>query len=342
MKEEKKGTKKTKNNQPKRIQAYPRRIPRREDPRLRQEMIEPQRKPELVAKKTNPMETVATNNNNTILFVLIFIIGFGIGYCVYKYSHPQSTPKNEKPTTEETEITNKSTVDLASLQDFIESYQLDYYDYSTSNITDFNKLDNQRKLNAAANWVIYSVQHADNSYDQTRYDFTRGVKQEVLEQYIEDTLGKNVSLKHEDIKNLVGNQEVFIKYNPENGSYLWALDTTPNMYPIQSVYDKIVDYDGSKVEVTVRKVFSIQPESGTYTQFYATYDEALKNFRNKTQLDPLFTVDQLPAVSDNCPRNTYRQYIDENYSTLKSRMTKVTYTFKKQDTNYILAKYTVK
>lgn len=243
-----------------------------------------------------------------ILAIAIFTILYIFLFRIYIKENNQDTDTSSNIKTVQTD-----TVTLDKVINFIDEYDINYLDAFGVTFTNSNNIINQVKLK----YVYYAIK--ENA------DFTSGVSYTRFGNYLKAVFGSKITFKNEDILSNTEDQKIFIKYNIDNEAYLYSdLNDTDLGTIYYSRYNYIVSYKNS---------------NGIYklivNKFFLKNDKVYPSLGDlNNDINVLFTIPSNTANKDDYIKN----YVDVNYSSLKSKMIKYTYTFVKQNSALILKK----
>lgn len=243
------------------------------------------------------------------IFVLLTIVVLAIIYSGLFYYYVKEDEEDSQNTKTITKTTT-DTVTLDKITNFMDEYNINYLDAFNSTFKNSNDIINQIKLK----YVYYAIKENAN--------FSLGVSYTRFNSYLKSVFGKNIILKNEDILYDNTEKSIYLKYDASNETYIYATasDNLGDIY--YSRYNYIVSYKNSdgNYKLAVNKFFV------KGNKVYPTYGDLIND------INVLF---EIPVELDDM--DTYiKNYVNQNYSTLKSKLTKYTYIFTKENSSLIL------
>ena len=203
------------------------------------------------------------------------------------------------------------TVTVDKVISFMEEYDINYLDTFNIFFSNSDILSNQVKLK----FVYYAIKENAN--------FSLGVSYTRFDSYLKAVFGEKVLFKNEDILYDNAEKDLFVKYDATNETYMFADESKKEFESLYySRYNYIVGYknkDG-KYELTVNKFFLKD------NNVYSSYGDLTNNINILFEI-PTSILDKDSYIKD---------YVNENYDTLKKKISQYEYIFIKENGSLLL------
>jgi len=207
--------------------------------------------------------------------------------------------------------------------DLIDEYGLNYFDNNNKSINNFKNLSNQEKLNFVSfDWDIETT--------KTSLE---------VDSYIKEILGSSFSLTHSDIKK---DEEIIYTYNKEGKTYSYNEDyESSSNEEIITVVNVTNSFETKNDKYTIQ-VVKLFKNSSSNLVYYGNYEDALNKENEIITYDKQSNSLNDETVSSNLTlEENLKAYYKNNYQTYIDNLTKYTYTFIKEEDNYILTTYEI-
>lgn len=241
-------------------------------------------------------------NKETILIVISLLCCLYLGLFIYYIDTKEIKPK-KKPNNYIQD--NMMTID--KVLKFIKDNKIYYLDNINKTFTS-EEITNQNKLRYAY-LVLKDEVNFNNGVSITRFN-----------SLIQSTFGESTIIKNENIVN--NDKEILIDYDDINEVYKYRNDNVIYEY-MYSYYDHVVDFkiNDNTYILTVNKFF-------------------VKDNKVYGNIDDLKIDKNILFMTQNEDINSYiKQYVIENYDTLKDKLSTYKYNFSKEKGNLFLKKY---
>ncbi len=244
------------------------------------------------------------------IIVLICILVFIIFYFLLFHFYVSNIDKVSLNSGVVSEIsTDNVTVD--KVISFMDEYDINYLDSFNTFFSDSDSLSNQVKLK----FVYYAIKENAN--------FSLGVSYTRFDSYLKAVFGENILFKNENILYDNVDKSIFLKYDSTNETYMFADENKKEFDSIYySKYNYIAGYKNkdSKYELTVNKFFL----KDNYV--YSSYGDLSNNVNILFEI-PSSILDKESYIKD---------FVNENYSSLKKKNSEYEYIFIKENGSLIL------
>ncbi len=210
--------------------------------------------------------------------------------------------------------TTTDTITVDKIINFIEEYNVDYLDTFNIFFSDSDEINNQTKLK----FVYYSIKETAN--------FSLGVSYTRFDSYLKCVFGDDISFKNEDILYDNAEKSIYLKYDAANETYIYNEENSEDLGEMYySRYNYIVSYknnDGT-YKLTVNKFFLKD------NKVYSSYGDLISD------VNILF---EIPANTED--KDDYiKEYVNDNYDTLKQIFVEYKYIFVKENSSLILKEF---
>lgn len=242
------------------------------------------------------------NNKKIILFLIPLLILF----CALWKAFLDTNPKPKEP------LPNKPVqekIDAVKYHNFINEFNLHYLDHYNETFSKVSEIDNQAKL-----YLIYTLLEKET-------DFNKGVASSRFKIYNQVIFGQSTLLENENLDKI-------LLYDKINDTYTFYPDYNKILKSIPFyTYEVKMKVNKSEANLKLNK-FYYELKDNNYI-IYDTY----QNYENHTNQILVLSKDKYPEIS------MVKNYINDNYKTISSKITTYKYTFQKRNNAINLISY---
>lgn len=243
------------------------------------------------------------------IFTILCISFYGLLFYFYIEDRDKVNLKNDVVSE-----TTTDTITVDKIIDYIDEYNINYLDTFNIFFSNSDEINNQIKLR----FVYYSIKDTAN--------FSLGVSYTRFDSYLKCVFGDNISFKNEDILYDNAEKSIYLKYNATNETYIYNEESNKNLGEMYySRYNYIVSYKNNNgtYKLKVNKFFLKD------NKVYSSYGDLISN------------VNILFEIPSNIEDKDYyiKEYVIDNYDTLKQKFVEYNYVFIKENSSLILKEF---